>query len=201
MLRILVHNWWLLALRGVFALLFAVFIFSVQPLASGWLLQAMVRTSVVESFGLLALGAGIFTIIAAIRGLPLESDWWLLLLNGIGACAAGVLAICIPGLTFILLVRVITVWTLFAGACELLMAYKLRRHVPDEWFMVLAAVGSMAFGVYIFVVRLQQEHQLFLWLGSYALYSAIAMLGLALRLRKLRGQAHLAAQHATANQS
>ncbi|HLY98341.1 MAG TPA: DUF308 domain-containing protein [Candidatus Angelobacter sp.] len=198
MLRILIQNWWLLALRGVFALLFAIFIFSVQSLAVGWLLHALVLTSVVESFGLLAIGAGFFTIIAALRGLPRERGWLLLLLDGIGGCVAGVLAIVIPGLTFIWLVRLIMIWALVVGVWELLMAQKLRRHLPDEWFLVLAAGGSMAFGVYLFFGELHLEHQLFMWLGCYSFYSACTMLGLAFRLYKLRGQAHRAAEHATA---
>jgi len=88
------------------------------------------------------------------------------------------------------------VWALFVGGCELLMAHKLRRHVPDEWFLALAAGGSLAFGLYLFLCWALQVRQLFAWLGSYALFSACTMLALGLRLRKLRNLAHLAAKHA-----
>ena len=198
MLRILVQNWWLLALRGVFALLFAFFVFGAQSFAVGWIFRAFVLTFVVEAFGFLAVGAGLFTIIAALRSLPKERGWLLLLLDGLGACLAGVLATTIPGLTFIWLVRLVMFWALFVGICELLMAQKLRRHVPDERFLALAASGSMAFGVFLFFGELHQEHQLFVWLCVYSFYSALTMLGLASRLYKLRSQAHLAAEHATA---
>jgi uncharacterized membrane protein HdeD (DUF308 family) len=86
---------------------------------------------------------------------------------------------------------------LFVGGCELLIAQKLRRHVPDEWFLALAAAGSVAFGFYLFLGRMAQSRQLLAWLGFYALFSAVTMLALGLRLHKLRNLAHLSAKHAT----
>src|SRR5215510_9071777 len=196
MLRILIHNWWLLLLRGIFALLFAIFVFSVQAVRVMRLLQAMALVSVVELFGLFAFCVGIITIIAAIRGFTKERGWLLLFLDGLGACAIGVVAVTVLDLTFLHLMRLIAFWAIFVGAAELLIARKLRRHLPDEWFLVLAAAGSAAFGVYLFIVPASQVQHLLVWLGSYALFSALTMLGLALRLRKLRSQAHLAAVHA-----
>ena len=196
MLRVLVDNWWLLLLRGIFALGFAVFVFSVQAVRVIGLLQAMALVSVVEMFGLFAFCTGIITIIAAIRGFIRESGWWLLLVDGLGACAVGVVAVTFRDLTFIHLVRLIACWAIFVAAFELLIARKLRRHLPDEWFLAVAAVGAAAFGAYLLILPSDRVRTLFLWLGAYALFSAITMLGLSLRLRKLRNQAHLAAMHA-----
>src|SRR5947209_731473 len=125
MLRILVHNWWLLILRGASALAFAIFVFFAQTIKLTWLLHAVAVASVVEFFGLFAFGAGIFTIVTALRSLGNESEWWLLLVDGIGACSAGAVAIALPDLTFLDLVRLIGVWALFVGGCELLMAHNL----------------------------------------------------------------------------
>jgi uncharacterized membrane protein HdeD (DUF308 family) len=196
MMRLFVDNWWLLILRGIFALAFGMFVFSAQTLELSWLLRALALASMVELFGLFAFCAGIFTIVAAARGLGKERDWWLLLLDGVGACIAGVTAMIFPGLTFLALVRIIGVWALFVGVCELFMARKLRRHLPDEWFLVSAACGSLAFGAFLFGQWISQIHQLFLWLAFYAVFSGCAMLALGLRLGKLRGLAHLAAMHA-----
>src|SRR5258708_1325472 len=138
MLRILVHNWWLLILRGAFALAFAIFIFFAQTIRLTWLLHAVAMVSVVEFFGLFAFSAGIFTMVAALRSFGKESEWWLLLVDGIGACSAGVVAITLPDLTFLALAHLIGASALFVGVCELLMAHKLRRHAPDEWFLALA---------------------------------------------------------------
>ena len=201
MLRVFLDNWWLLGLRGVCALAFACFVFSVRTIGTAWLLGAMALTSVVEFFGLFAFGVGVFTVIAAIRSFGKEAEWWLLLLDGVAACVAGVAAVTIPGLTFLALVRLIAVWAVLVGACELLMARKLRNHVPDEWFLALAAVGSLVFGASLFLAKSLNVAGMFVWLGSYALFSGFTMLGLALRLRKLRKHAHLTAEHAGAPRS
>jgi uncharacterized membrane protein HdeD (DUF308 family) len=199
MLRVFLDNWWLVGLRGVFALAFALFVFSARTIGATWLLGAFAFTSVVELFGLFAFGAGVLTIVAAVRSLGKDGEWWLLLVDGAGACIAGVAAVTIPDLTLLALVRVTAVWAMFVGGCELLMARKLRHHLSDEWFLALAAAGSLVFGAYLFLGPALQVRGLFVWLGSYALLSGVAMLSFALRLRKLRNEARLAAQHADAS--
>lgn len=199
MLRVLVHNWWLLLVRGVLALAFAVFIFFAQISGSSWLLRAVVLASVVEFFGMFAFGAGLITIIGALRSFGKEHEWWLLLADGLGACMAGGVALAAPNLTFVHLVHLIGVWALFVGGAELVMASKLRRHVPDEYFLVLASIGSLVFGLYLWIGKHWQLHQLLTWLGAYTLFSACTMLALGMRLHKLRSLAHIAAQHAVSS--
>lgn len=196
MLRVLVHNWWLLLARGVLTLAFAVLILFAQTSGPSWLLRAVVLASVVEFFGVFAFSAGLITVVAALRSFGKESEWWLLLADGLGACIAGGAALAAPDLTFLHLVHLIGLWALFVGGAELIMARKLRRHVPDEYFLALAALGSVAFGLYLWLGVHLQLHQLLTWLASYALFSACTMLALGLRLRKLRSLAHIAAQHA-----
>jgi uncharacterized membrane protein HdeD (DUF308 family) len=197
MFRVLIHNWWVLALRGAFALVFGLYVFSVQSIRVISFLRAIVLTSVVELFGLFACVIGILTIVAAIRGFNRDQEWWLLLLDGIGDFGAGVAVVMLPSVTILTLVRLIGIWAVFVGICELLIAHRLRRHVPDEWFLALAAIGSVLFGAYIFLILTPEVHSVFLWLGCYALFSACTMLGLALRLRGLLGRAHQIAQHAS----
>lgn len=199
MLRILVHNWWLLAMRGVFALVFGLAAFSLETFGSTWLLQAIAFTSVVEMFGVFAIVSGIFTIIAAARGFRKESAWWLLCLDGAAACAGGAAAVTVPELTFVALVRIIGIWAVFAGACELLIAIKLRHHLPDEWFLAISGAGSIIFSAYFFLGWASQLRQVITWLGCYSLFCSLTMLGLALRLYKLRGSAHRAARHAASS--
>ena len=197
MLRVLVHNWWLLLSRGVLALAFAIFILFAQTSGPSWLLRAVVLASVVEFFGVFAFCAGLITLVAALRSFGRESEWWLLLADGLGACVAGAVALAAPNLTFLHLVHLIGIWALFVGGAELIMARKLRRHVPDEYFLTLASIGSLALGLYLWIGAYLQLRQLLTWLGAYALFSAGTLLALGLRLRKLRSLAHIAAQHAT----
>ncbi|HEY6305690.1 MAG TPA: hypothetical protein VI488_04430 [Candidatus Angelobacter sp.] len=87
MIRVLINNWWLLALRGVFALLFAMFAFSLRTMIDTWALGAVARAGLVMIFGLLAFAAGICTIAAAICGAGTEKSH-LLLWDGIAICVA-----------------------------------------------------------------------------------------------------------------
>jgi len=184
MLRIMINNWWLFACRAAFALLFAAYIWFVAGAKLPPLLRAFAQASTVELFGLLAFGAGIFTLVAALRRSSRGHDRGLLLLDGLGACAAGVAAVAIPSLLLAELVWIIAVWALLIGVSEILMARKIRRHLRDEWFLAAAGCGSVIFGSVLLPGWIKDDHILLLWLGGYALFSAIAMAGLAYRLWK-----------------
>lgn len=196
MFRVLIHNWWVLMLRGIFALVFGIYVFSVQSIRLTSLLRAVVLASVVELFGLFACVVGVLTIIAAIRGFSKDQDWWLLLLDGAGAFVVGAAVVVRPEVTILTLLKFMGFWAFFVGVCELLIADRLRRHVPDEWFLAVAAMGSVLFGTYMFLMWTPAVERVFLWLGFYALFSAATMLALAFRLRRLGALAHLSAQHA-----
>lgn len=195
MFRVLIHNWWVLMLRGIFALLFGIYVFFVQSVRVISLLRAVVLTSVVELFGLFACVVGVLTILAAIRGFSKDQDWWLLLIDGAGAFVVGAAVVLRPEVTIITLLKFMGFWAFFVGVCELLIADRLRRHVPDEWFLALAAMGSVLFGTYMFLMGTPAVQRVFLWLGFYALFSAVTMLALAFRLRRLGALAHLSAEH------
>jgi uncharacterized membrane protein HdeD (DUF308 family) len=196
MIRVLINNWWLLALRGVFALLFAMFAFSLQTVMGMWLLSAIALAGLVVLFGLLALSAGICTMAAAVRGAGYEKSS-LLLWDGVIICIAGAAIILAPRLDLVWLVYGFAVLALVAGVIELLQARKLRRHISDEWFLALAGAGSLCLGAYLLVARPTGATTMLRWLGVYAGFSAVAILGLAFRLRALRASVHALARHST----
>ncbi len=196
MLRIMINNWWLFACRAAFALLFAAYIWFVAGAKLPPMLRAFAQASTVELFGLLAFGAGVFTLVAALRGSSRGHDRGLLLLDGLGACAAGVVVVIVPSLLLAGLVWIIAFWALLIGVCEILMAQKIRRHLHDEWFLAAAGCGSVIFGSVLLPGWVKDDRILLVWLGGYALFSAIAMAGLAYRLRKASTLPHLLARDA-----
>ncbi len=194
MMRVLINNWWLLALRGVFALLFAAFAFSVQTVTGTWLLSAIALSGLVVLFGLLALSAGICTIAAAIRGAGHEKSL-LLLWDGIAICIAGAVILLAPRLDLVWLVRGIAAWAIVVGIVELLLARTVRRHIPDEWSLTLAGAGSFLLGAYFLVARTTGSISMLQWLGVYAGFSSVTILALAFRLHALRASVHVLAKH------
>lgn len=189
MIRILIKNWWLLALRAAFALLFAVLAFSLRSTADSFLIGEFAMANLVVIFGLLAFVAGLCTMAAAVW--DSEPDkWWLLFLDGLGICAAGVLAIMAKSMTLTALIHIIVGWAIVMGFLEVAIALKVRRHIPDEWLLLLAGLASIGFGLGFILAWSGEMRAAFTWLGAYAAFSASCMAGLALRLRSLRTSIH-----------
>ncbi|HEY6272915.1 MAG TPA: DUF308 domain-containing protein [Terriglobales bacterium] len=195
MIRILIKNWWLLALRGVFALLFGMFAFSLRTMIDTWVLGAVARAGLVVIFGFLAFAAGLCTITAAMRGAGTEKSY-LLLCDGIAICVGGAVILFAPRLDLIWLIYAVAVFAITVGILELLLARTLRRHVPDEWALALAGAGSFCFGVYFLAAPKTETISMLRWLGIYAGFSGVAILALAFRLHSLRTSVHGLAGHA-----
>ncbi|HLJ91173.1 MAG TPA: DUF308 domain-containing protein [Candidatus Angelobacter sp.] len=189
MMKVLVRNWWLLALRSVFAMLFALLAFSMRSFAGTYLLSAFVAANQVIVFGLLVFAAGISTMAAASWNSEKETSW-LLFLDGLGIALAGAVTIAVPGFTFARFVNAMALGSVVLGGLEIALAFRIRRHLPDEWFLLIAGAATIGFGVRLLVVPAADMSAVLTWLGVYAAFSAICMMALALRLRKLRSEAH-----------
>jgi uncharacterized membrane protein HdeD (DUF308 family) len=189
MIRVLINNWWLLALRGFFALLFATLVFSLQPLAESFFTAPIVHVGLVVVFALLALAAGVSTIAAALYHAGKDRSH-LLLWDGIAVSVAGLVILLAPKLEVAWLVLIVAVWAILVGILELLMAHTLRRHIPDEWSLSLAGLGSLMLGAYFLFDRSDGTISLLRWLGVYAAFSAVTILALAFRLHGFRSSIH-----------
>jgi hypothetical protein len=83
MLSMLARNWWVLALRGVLAIIFGV-------LAIVW--PGLTLLVLIALFGAYALVDGIFAVIAGIASYGQNERWWAVLLEGIGGILLIILA-------------------------------------------------------------------------------------------------------------
>jgi uncharacterized membrane protein HdeD (DUF308 family) len=189
MIKTLIKNWWLLALRGVLAALFSVMAFMMRSSAQTFTLQEFATKGMTVFFGLLALAAGVCTIAAGVWSLR-EGKSWLLALDGLCVGAAGMVLVWSNHIAFSTLAFLLVALAITIGIAELGVARLLRRHVSDEWFLALAGVASLAFGLAFLVIRPEEVASILIWLGLYSGFSAVCMLGLALRLRSLRASIH-----------
>ena len=86
--------------------------------------------------------------------------------------------------------HVVAISAVVIGICQLFLAGRIRRHVPDEWFVALSGIASLCFGSYLLVIWTHEESLIGKWIAIYAFFSAIVTLGFALRLRALRDSIH-----------
>jgi uncharacterized membrane protein HdeD (DUF308 family) len=181
MVMTLARNWWVLALRGLCAIIFGILAF-VWP---GITLGALVLL-----YGVYALVDGILSIIAAVSkregsGLP----WWALLLQGLLGIAAGIVTFAWPGITALFLLFLIAAWAIVTGIFAIIAAIRLRKEIQGEFWLALSGILSVVFGVLLFV-RPGAGALTVVWLiGSYAIFFGILLLVLAFRLKRFKERA------------
>lgn len=172
----LTRHWWVLALRGVAAILFGV-------LAFIW--PGITLTVLVLLWGVYALADGMFTIALAIAGPGRAGRWWALLVEGLAGIAAGVLTFLWPGLTMLALLYVIAAWAVVTGIFEVIAAIRLRNYIQGEWLLAVIGVLSVLFGLGLFVFPIEGLLVLILWIGAYAVAFGVLLLVLGFQLRGL----------------
>src|SRR5215212_4449 len=110
MCAVLAENWWAVALRGVFGILFGIFAL-LSPLPT-ILALALV-------FAAYLLADGILGILAAVRAAQSHKRWGLLLAEGALNILMGVIAAVFPGAAVFAFVIVTAVWALVSGGLML----------------------------------------------------------------------------------
>ncbi len=173
----LARNWWAVALRGVFTLLFGL---------AAFILPLTTIASLVLLFAIYMLVDGVFTIVAGVRAAAHHERWGLLILEGIVDLAAGVAAFLLPGLTVLVVVTLLGIWSVMTGALMLAAAFRLHGG-HGRWLLAFSGLVSILWGLLLWVSPVAGTLVLTWWLGGYALAFGVLMLVLAFRLRGRRG--------------
>jgi uncharacterized membrane protein HdeD (DUF308 family) len=178
-MQVLARNWWALALRGLFAILFGVAAFA-------W--PSLTLAALVILFGAYALVDGVFALIAAVRAAEAHERWWLFVLEGLAGIIVGIITFVWPGITALVLLYLIAWWALVTGVLEIAAAVRLRRVIRREWTLVLGGLASVVFGL-LLLYRPGAGALAVIWLiGIYALVFGVLFLMLGFRLRGHAGQ-------------
>lgn len=177
MVRLLSRHWWVLALRGILALVFGV-------LALVW--PAITVRVLVILFGVYAVVDGLFSLFSALVNPRRQRGWWLLLIEAVAGVAAGIVAFVWPQITAFALLYLIAAWAILTGILELIAAFQLRREVEGEWMLVLAGVVSILLGL-LLALRPGSGVIAVVWfIGAYAIVFGVLLIILGFRLRSLR---------------
>ncbi|HUJ01473.1 MAG TPA: DUF308 domain-containing protein [Usitatibacter sp.] len=172
------RSWWMLALRGAAAILFG-------ALALAW--PGATLFALVALFAAFAIVTGVSSIIAAVRHREADRGWWMALVLGIVAVAAGILALFRPGITAFVFVVLMGANAIVTGVMDIVMAIRLREQIRGEWLLVLAGIVSLVFGVLVLAYPGLGAFALVWIVSFYALLSGILLLSLAIRLRPPHG--------------
>ena len=169
----LARRWWIVAARGLVALVFGCAAFAAPEKTLAFL---------VSLFGLFAIADGVFTM-----GAGLSVNWLTLFLEGVVGGAVGLVTYFFPAVTAMWLIELIATWAFVTGALELLGAFHLRREakgpmVRGEWLLAVSGGLSVLLGA-LLAVRSQSAPALIWLLGAYALASGALLLALAFNVR------------------
>src|SRR4029450_976000 len=128
MLQLMAKNWWVVVLRGVFAILFGVL---------AWTWPGVTLGALVLLWGAYAFVDGILALVAAFSGGAGGRGgggrrWWFLAMEGIVALAAAAATVLYPGITAIVLLYLIAAWAIVTGIFEIAAAIRLRKEIEGE---------------------------------------------------------------------
>jgi len=169
------HNWWVLALRGLAAVLFGI-------LAFIW--PGITIFTLVLLFGAYALVNGILALVISFKGPRRIRRFGSLIFGGLISVAAGVIAFIWPGMTAFSLVIVIAAWAIVNGIAEIVAAIRLRKEITGEWLLAVAGIASILFGIALFLNPFIGALVLVWWIGGFAFAFGILLVVLGFRMRR-----------------
>ena len=175
LLEAMAKTWWLVLLRGIAGIVFGV-------LAFVW--PGLTLLTLVILYGAYALVDGVFALIAAFSGGAKPVPTWWLIVVGVAGIAAGIVTFVWPGMTAFVLIIFIGAWAIVHGIFEIVGAIRLRKEIDNEWWLILAGVLSVIFGIIVLVAPGAGALGLIWVIGAYSIVFGILLVGLSLRLRK-----------------
>jgi uncharacterized membrane protein HdeD (DUF308 family) len=174
MIRELVGDWRLIAVRGVAAVLFGLATL-VWPDVTLWVLVLL--------WGAFALVDGLFSVVAAAlgRGVVARRGW--LAFSGLVGIAAGIVTFVWPSITALVLLYVIAFWALVVGVLMIATAVRLRAAIRHEWALGIAGVLSVLLGVVLLITPGAGALVITWAIGWYAVMVGVMLLTLAWQVR------------------
>ena len=180
MLEALSRNWWIIALRGLFAVVFGV-------LTLVW--PGVTILALVLIWGIYALVDGVSSIALGMATRTASgTQRWAYIALGIIGVLAGLAAIVVPGVTALALLIIIAIWAILLGVLQLLATVWLRRVTPHAWFLAVTGLLTLVLGIVLLVNPGPGAVVLVTTIAFFALLWGISLILFSLRLRGLHGR-------------
>ena len=167
----LVKNWWMMAGRGVLALLFGIAI-------ALW--RVPVFDAVVVWFGTYAIADGILAIASVLRAARVRVTGWPIALEGIVSIVLGGLVFVWPYFSSPYFPRsaigVLIAWGVVTGICEIVAAVRFPRELAAHWLVATGGASSIFLALVVLALPHAGSDWLALALAAYAIVFGIVIL-------------------------
>jgi uncharacterized membrane protein HdeD (DUF308 family) len=172
----LVKNWWMMACRGILAVLFGCVI-------AVW--RVPVFDAVIVSFGTYAIADGILAIASAFRAASPRTAGWPIALEGIVSVLLGGLAFTWPFFPQPV-IAVLVAWGVLTGILEIVAAARLPRERAAHWLVGTGGASSIFLALVVLALPRAGSNRVALSLAVYAIIFGIVILLAAVRFRPAR---------------
>jgi uncharacterized membrane protein HdeD (DUF308 family) len=167
-------NWWVIVVRGVAAILFAMFALLWRP--------AAIATLAIL-FGAYSLVDGILNFVVAFRGPHGSERRGPFGLCGIVGVGAGLVTFFWSGLTGVALLMLVAFWSVVSGSVHIVAGIRRSKSITRESVLAIAGVLSLAFGALTFLRPVAGAIGFAIWIGVFALIYGALLVTAGFRLR------------------
>ena len=179
MLELLARHWWILLLRGLFAITFGILAIA-RP--------GITLATLILFFGAYVFVNGIFTLLHAAKGWKHEEDRWLPLIDGLLGVWVGIITFRNPAMTGVMLLLFIAIWSLVSGILEVIAAVRLRKVIQGEAWLAFAGILSIFFALLLMWAPGAGALGLLWLIATYAIAFGVILVGFAFKLRGLQSR-------------
>ncbi len=174
MLDAMQRNWWVLALRGVFSIIFGILVI-VWP--------ALALETLIILAGAYFLVDGVVEVVTAVKRRATNPHWLWGVLEGVVSILAGIGAFLWPGLTALVLLYLIAFYAIMTGVFQLIAAWQLRKEIEGEIWLGLGGLLSIVAGILLILFPGTGALAVLGIIAAYSILFGVILIVLGFRLR------------------
>ena len=169
-------SWWILLLRGFFAIIFGLL---------ALFLPGLVLETLLLFFGILAIVSGVFLFF---DGIIVKGDRIIKIIEGLLWIVIGILVLVLPITSLTVIMFFIAFWAIVIGIFQIIMSIRLRKVIENEWLGILNGLFSFVFGILIMFNLLAGAEAIIMVFGIFAILFGITSIILSFRVKSIKAE-------------
>jgi uncharacterized membrane protein HdeD (DUF308 family) len=167
-------NWWILLLRGFFAIIFGLL---------ALFIPGLVLETLLLFFGILAIVSGVFLVL---DGIIVKGDRIVRIIEGFLWVVIGILVLLLPITSLTVIMFFIAFWAIIIGIFQIIMSIRLRKVIEKEWLGILNGLFSFVFGILIMFNLLAGAEAIIMVFGIFAILFGISSIIISFRVKSIK---------------